>query len=422
MGINFTKLRENIQIVLLHLDVSRYGWQSLAEEGRAPYEACLDEMSRDDKIADKVARKTLESAVWNLLRGIKLDGDVSDATVISKAKALVEGLRNKVKWLHVYVPIENLVLDGVMVLRVGNVEFRPGPATLRRLKKMLFKSVDNHTQRSMEEPDSQAGEDNKRAYEHVEQHLMKLFGSCTSIAVVKVEAEPEAAQCLAYAEVEAAINLMRCFTRRTQYPGNNPGIGAVGSLASGINHSVVIHDDGSNASIRSELTGGMGSYEIDATKAKLLRSDAAFGSLSKVLSIPARDQTGIEKTITTAIRWIGNGVAAQEEPDKILCFCIALEVMMTGGQHGEISERLATRLAILLGTDSWRREAIYDLAKKLYGLRSSIVHVGGAKISRQNLVDYEAMAVRALIALGRDLHRWKSHDDFIKWIRQKQFA
>ncbi len=60
--------------------------------------------------------------------------------------------------------------------------------------------------------------------------------------------------------------------------------------------------------------------------------------------------------------------------DRLIDAWISLEALLLGGAEGELSYRVAVRLAEFLGTNGVDRKAIYDNARLSYRWRSAIVH------------------------------------------------
>ena len=68
--------------------------------------------------------------------------------------------------------------------------------------------------------------------------------------------------------------------------------------------------------------------------------------------------------------------------DRLIDAWISLESLLLGGSDGELSYRVAVRLAEFLGTNGADRKAIYDAAKISYNWRSVVVHAVSTKSKR----------------------------------------
>ncbi|PRA04847.1 MULTISPECIES: HEPN domain-containing protein [unclassified Paenibacillus] len=75
-------------------------------------------------------------------------------------------------------------------------------------------------------------------------------------------------------------------------------------------------------------------------------------------------------------------VLREEEEDSILDATIAMEALLSDGGTGELTHKLAMRMAAIFKITSmysYTPEMVFDIVKKIYGYRSSIVHGGKPK-------------------------------------------
>lgn len=103
-----------------------------------------------------------------------------------------------------------------------------------------------------------------------------------------------------------------------------------------------------------------------------------------------------------AVERLGRARRAQDPVDQALELGIAAEIAMTHGDQGgaEITYRLSTRLAWLLGKTPEERQSVFADAKALYGARSKAVHEGRlSSRSRPDLAAGDRLVTRALRAL-----------------------
>lgn len=93
--------------------------------------------------------------------------------------------------------------------------------------------------------------------------------------------------------------------------------------------------------------------------------------------------------------------------DRVLDIAVALEVLY-GLDSGELTHKLSTRAAHLLGREPERRVEVFDAVGRLYGARSRIVHGGGStkpSKRRNNREDAEQVAQLGF-EIGKDT-LWK---------------
>ena len=73
-------------------------------------------------------------------------------------------------------------------------------------------------------------------------------------------------------------------------------------------------------------------------------------------------------------------------PMKILSYCTALECLFTSSRT-ELVHKIAERVAILLESESKNKLELYNLIKKAYDIRSTIVHGSTLKGNNEDLTD-----------------------------------
>ena len=115
------------------------------------------------------------------------------------------------------------------------------------------------------------------------------------------------------------------------------------------------------------------------------------------LSYPSEKRHAIELATHRIVASFGLAAGMFGLEDRILDVAIALEIMYGPFDGGEITHKLRTRAAWLLGTSPDDRWTIVEQMKTFYKARSAIVH-GSAKTDREKL--------EQALPLGRDLaHR-----------------
>lgn len=77
-------------------------------------------------------------------------------------------------------------------------------------------------------------------------------------------------------------------------------------------------------------------------------------------------------------------------PMKIVMYCTALECFFTTGR-GEITHKIAERVAVHLGTSKESKINLFKLIKKAYGVRSTLVH---GSLLKENKDELEAITIQ----------------------------
>jgi uncharacterized membrane-anchored protein len=108
----------------------------------------------------------------------------------------------------------------------------------------------------------------------------------------------------------------------------------------------------------------------------------------------------------------------------MLHFAIALELLMLGedeGRNGNIDDKFAKRSALLLGDSCEIAKRIISKSKKLYDIRSRVAHSGKTEVPLEDVDLLERLAVRCLIYLAKNTHKWENHEEFVDWVRKEGF-
>jgi len=111
-----------------------------------------------------------------------------------------------------------------------------------------------------------------------------------------------------------------------------------------------------------------------------------------------------QKRILLAIEWIGQSIAEPLPQSAFLKSAIALEIIFTHSEKTIITPSILNQIsesaALILGEDTQERLQIEAKVKKLYGLRSAIVHSGNKDISaadHQNMLAVSRSVVAKLL-------------------------
>jgi hypothetical protein len=128
-------------------------------------------------------------------------------------------------------------------------------------------------------------------------------------------------------------------------------------------------------------------------------------------NIVGRVSQEIEKAqknkLILAARRLNAASLRKDEEDAILDVTIGLETLLTDDSHGEITYRLAIRLAALCKLRPFESQSpsqIFALGKRLYDFRSAVVH-GSAKASTKRIVQLSADRSIPTVTLGISLLR-----------------
>lgn len=110
-----------------------------------------------------------------------------------------------------------------------------------------------------------------------------------------------------------------------------------------------------------------------------------------------------QKRIMLAVEWIGQSMADPSPQSAFIKAAIALEIIFTYNEREiitpSIMNQISESIALILGSSVDKRLEIERSVKKLYGLRSKIVHSGNKDISQADYKDLLGIARSVIIKI-----------------------
>ncbi|WP_404343943.1 hypothetical protein [Vreelandella venusta] len=148
----------------------------------------------------------------------------------------------------------------------------------------------------------------------------------------------------------------------------------------------VFSDDGQV----SNTASNHGSFEpITLDDPYFLSQEAGYENAWDIAS--SKNLNKFQKRILLAIEWIGQSIAEPLPQSAFLKSAIALEIIFTYNERSIITPSILNQIsegaALLLGVSVEDRLEIESKVKRLYGLRSAIVHSGNKNISESDHKD-----------------------------------
>ena len=224
------------------------------------------------------------------------------------------------------------------------------------------------------------------------------------VAIQRVKArDAEAALTLATRDVRTTIECLNFFADLIPYNRARLRI-AIGQTGSGSSVQIASADDGSvRYSPQRPLPWA---FSFD----RLRELQGPIGqAVERVDNLRSEERKSeVHELLIRAVRWVGRAVAAGIPEDKFLYSMIALECIVIPKRVESIRGELPPRTAHLLqGADSAKLES--DI-RKLYDIRSNLVHNGGFEITDDDVANIQTIALRTIlhILVLDDIRRIKS--------------
>ncbi|MCJ2367864.1 HEPN domain-containing protein [Aeromonas dhakensis] len=134
----------------------------------------------------------------------------------------------------------------------------------------------------------------------------------------------------------------------------------------------------------------------------------------------------INKRLHQAVSWFGKAVNADIPEDQFLFFAISIESLLVGDEpsggfssQGSINQKISERSAFLLGNSFKERIEIEREIKRIYGIRSKIVHTG-AKADNSDVIKIENINKDLIFSFSR--RSFTSQQEFLRWFKERQYG
>ncbi len=150
---------------------------------------------------------------------------------------------------------------------------------------------------------------------------------------------------------------------------------------------------------------------------------AGHGGFTRALEIISKvTRTSLEDRLLSAIQWAGRATVEERREEAFLLFTVALESLVVSNEDKEqITQRFAIRGAHLIGQHFASRKELYKRLKKLYGLRSAIVHSGSIKVTdadKGTIAYFVRAAIFTMLTL-KPFTEMKTVEEFHSWFEDQ---
>jgi hypothetical protein len=365
----------------------------LDSKGIKALNEAIEITKNDDTINKFFSTSTIRRKVEKVLKEIILS-DPKGIDPFSKVLItnLIDTLQNSafIEW-EIIIPIVNLLLK-VSEFKIGNVIFVYGNET-------YFADHINYITTTIKDNDPQL-----EPKKYLKNKVIPSFYNKT-LGIVKVSAvDSEHAMELGREEIEKALNILRLYSRGTQYNDSifyRMYVGREGHIFK--SQEPVIHSsfksktNDPHLKLNYQKTGYLHPYVIDLeiiNRMNLL----SFNIINQILLKKWEEHSDFEKLLLRSIEFYGQGLNDSNKKFSFIYFIIALEILLTSSyepQKGLIAERTA-----LIIRDSINdRIEIFDEMERLYRLRSFFLHQGIDSITYSDISILSYIAFQTIIKL-----------------------
>jgi hypothetical protein len=376
-------------------------------EGILAEQKFIDECLKDRDFASQIGSKALSNCLHSVLRARYADeSDGLDLEAIVKDEVL-KPLRGAIRPWRVRIPVKNLIVQSTV--RVGAVDFIPFDEGVVLNTKFVLDF------RGPKDPAMDIS--NKAMFLKV---INEVAAMGSAWIVAEIRSHPDRVKEVAIDHIDASLNLIRAFTHAIFNREAKPAFGLPSELAGG--RVALFAESGDSIKIPFETGAFLAPYQLHEDMLAVLRKDWEFDRLSRIVGVPWRDLNTLESAIRVATIWLGRSIVARSTAEAFTHCAIALERLLITDSEDTTVERFADRLALLLADNSAERMQVHSNAKKLYDVRSRIVHAGFDSVEVEQLAMLEWMAMRALAIAASLTESLKSHAELKDSLHAKKMS
>ncbi len=396
------------------------------------YHQIVKTISRNKKVGRTFSQSYMEKVVASLLLDVAKNAEKDNLSEIatSQVATLVKNLMSFDKKYQIYLPIDGLVLSP----ELGKVQF--GDATLiqidpdrfselqllltgedriyiedkkkqlnelkeirDRLEKQVIKALksgdekcESHYKKKKLDIENEIKPIElslKTSQDKVSRRQMPIEGLKDTLCAI-YHFSAESSKAIEYAEQEhqKVLSLLRYAISSAQMR-EIEGKDRLREAVLSYQIALAVASDATDFQIVGSKTGTRHPFEITNNHVSLMRAGGIF-EMAETFSGSHGPMNEIESMVERCINWFS---LSQEQPDKVtefLSLVIILEILLTSGdKSASISTTIAEAAAILLADSEEERQKIRSEMRKIYDLRSKVVH----GTSAPDQVDFHAHLV-----------------------------
>ena len=149
------------------------------------------------------------------------------------------------------------------------------------------------------------------------------------------------------------------------------------------------------------------------------------GAYYKGFSRLFNDENPFSEHLLNALELTGNTYQERSVHNAFMLLAMALETLLLGGKNKqEIANQFALRAALLSKGTAEQRLSMFKRAKRLYDLRSEVVHRGSKDITDKDLVEMRNVCLGCLLMLciSIDFSNVKSFEELDNWFLKRMLS
>ena len=390
--------KEEGSLFLEHEEIEKY---------RSVRNKLLQEFSKEEDLSESALDSALKSAVFECVDIPKRRDDDPDIRLDNALEKLQEFLNRPPERYKCYIEVGGLDISSLPG-SFGDIHFVIfNKYQLGKLKKTFR---------------TKQAKDLSEKLEFINTGLEPLLNH--PLAVVKVNArDNRAAKTLAERKVRTTIECLNFFSgviakNSTLFLPTEPRSNSIRGFSVAESGFTSIFDMFTGIAVNPRgPTADFSLTELRRSSDSMVRR--ATRHLRALLKKENRNK--VEEVTLRAVYWGGRATAEQTPEESFLFFTVALEcLILPTGDNRELSYRLSQRVAQLLGRNTHQRRNLMERTKKLYGIRSKIVHSGHYEVNEEQYAEIYNIAKSTILKLlaSRQVRKFSRLDDFENWLKE----
>jgi len=138
-----------------------------------------------------------------------------------------------------------------------------------------------------------------------------------------------------------------------------------------------------------------------------------------------RQSTALSNRVQPALNWLFESRKESNVYGAVVKSVIALETLLISSESEPLTKTLSERMAFLLGENAKNRERISHLAKRIYAVRSGIVHGGKRKLrdfSGNTLESMDRFVLLGCLAIASNTALWPTMEALRQWFENERWS
>ncbi|WP_316674894.1 HEPN domain-containing protein [uncultured Tolumonas sp.] len=238
-----------------------------------------------------------------------------------------------------------------------------------------------------------------------------------TIAIVKVNAEPERAFELAKEEIQRSIDILR-YASKFLYPINEDiRIGLKGERPTSSRLGFILSDDSFNT--KNDNLGSRRYFDVTEIELKRM-NEIGIPYFSEMLK--KKQTTNYEESLIQAVHWLSISLIQDETGNSFLFLIAALESLFKQKSGNSITGTVSECVALMLANTLESRKSLVKLMRDYYGKRSAVAHGGKKTISDNDLNTLTYIVLSTISFCVKNIPKFRNQDMFMDWFDDLKFS